>query len=91
MPSSAAAARAEALKSHAPRVITWRDKEYHVIPTADWDITVLEAMEDGAVTHILRGILADNDYAQLVAERPKITDLEEFVKLTFSALGVAGN
>lgn len=89
---SATAARAEAVPSEdKPIVIGWRGQNYRLIPSADWDINVLEAMEDGKITHILRGILAKDGYDRLAASKPKITDLTEFVEKAFKALGVSGN
>lgn len=85
------AARAEAGVSDKPITITWDGNTYRLVPSADWDINVLEAVEDGKITHILRGIIDGDGYARFAETKPKIADLDGFTRKAMRALGVQGN
>jgi hypothetical protein len=85
------AARNEATGNDKPIIITWDGQHVRLVPSDDWDIEVLEALEDGKITHILRGIIADDGYDRLVKLHPKIKDLEGFLNKAMRALGVQGN
>lgn len=82
-------ARNEALDT--PITVTWKGKTYKVLPSSKWDIEVLEAMEDGKMTYILRNILEGDGYQRLRETKPLVTDLAEFFDKVQKALGAPGN
>lgn len=82
-------ARAEATDS--PITVTWKGKTYKVKPSTQWDIEVLEAMEDGKMTKILQGVLEGDGYARLRATRPLVSELGDLFDKIQKALGVSGN
>ncbi len=82
-------ARAEALDT--PTTVTWKGKTYKVKPSSQWDIEVLEAMEDGKMTALLRGILEGDGYARLRATKPLVDELGEFFDKIQKAIGAPGN
>lgn len=77
--------------SDKPIVIVHDGQKYPLVPTSEWDIDLLEAVEDGKLTHILRGVLAGDGYARYSATKPKLAELEPFVAKVFKALGIQGN
>lgn len=74
-----------------PITVTWKGKTYRIIPSAEWDIETIEAMEDGKMTHMLRGMLADGGYARLRETKPLLADLTDFFEKAQKALGISGN
>lgn len=88
MPTKSAA-RAEATKDTVS--FAWNGVDYELVPTSEWDLSVLEAMEDGKITHILRGVIAGDGYARLSATKPKLAELTELFESIQAALGVQGN
>lgn len=77
--------------SDKPITITWKGKTYRLKPASEWNIEVLEAMEDGKMTGILRGVLEGDGYARLRATKPLVTELEELFGKIQKALGISGN
>lgn len=77
--------------SDKPITITYKGKTYRLVPATEWDIEVLEAMEDGKMTGILRGVLAGDGYARLRATKPLVSDLTELFEKVQKALGISGN
>lgn len=69
-------ARAETTDS--PIVVSWKSKNYKVIPTKQWSIEVLEAMEDGKMTYILRNILEGDGYQRFRDTKPLASEVGEF-------------
>ncbi len=69
-------ARNEALDT--PITVTWKGKTYKVVPASKWTIEVLEAVEDGKVTYILRTVLEDDGYARFRATKPLASEVAEF-------------
>lgn len=74
-----------------PITVTWKGKTYRIVPSTEWDIETLEAMEDGKMTHMLRGMLAGDGYARLRETKPLITDLDELFGKIQKAVGISGN
>jgi hypothetical protein len=74
-----------------PITVTWKGKTYRVIPSTEWTIETIEAMEDGKMTHMLRGMLADDGYARLRETKPLLPDLTDFFEKVQKALGISGN
>jgi hypothetical protein len=74
-----------------PITVTWKGKTYRVVPSAEWTIETLEAMEDGKMTHMLRGMLAGDGYTRLRETKPLISDLQDLFEKIQKALGISGN
>lgn len=74
-----------------PITVTWKGKTYRIVPSAEWDIETLEAMEDGKMTHMLRGMLANDGYARLRETKPLIADLNDLFEKIQKAVGISGN
>ncbi|MFE9335274.1 hypothetical protein [Streptomyces sp. NPDC007063] len=60
---------------------------YHVPPADDWDIDVLEAIDDQRITHAVRALLGDAQYAEFRKGHRKVKAMAEF----FEAAGKAVN
>lgn len=74
-----------------PTTVTWKGKTYTLVPTAQWDIETLEAMEDGKMTAMLRGMIAGDGYARLRETKPLISDLKDLFEKIQKALSISGN
>jgi hypothetical protein len=77
--------------SDKPIVVTHQGQKYTLIPSSEWDLDVLEAIEDQKTTHILRAVLAGDGYERYSATKPKLNEIPDFVEKVFKALGVQGN
>lgn len=77
--------------SDKPIVVAHEGQKYTLIPSSEWDINVLEAIEDGKLTHVLRGVLAGDGYDRFAATKPKLSEMQPFVDKVFKALGIQGN
>jgi len=65
--------------------------ETYIIPTADeWDIDVLEAIDEQRLTHALRALLGDEQYAKFRAGNKKVKALGEFMNVAGEKVN-AGN
>lgn len=69
----------------------YEGEDYTVSPSAEWDLDVLEAFENGKLVTFLRGVLGDKQFAAYRAKHPKVGDLEPFVVAIQKALGIKGN
>lgn len=65
-------------------------ESYAVVPSAEWDLDVLENFEEGRIVAVLRSVLADDGWARLKAKGAKVSDLEPFMAALAKAVG-AGN
>lgn len=83
------AAKAEATNATVP--FEFEGQSYTVVPTSEWDIEVLESMEEGKITAVLRAILQDDGYSIFRATKPNIAKIGEFFESLQSALGTEGN
>lgn len=63
---------------------------YQVPAADDWDIDVLEAIDDQRMTHALRSLLGDEQYATFRAANRKVKAFGEFFKIAGEAVN-AGN
>jgi hypothetical protein len=62
-----------------------------LVPSAeDWDIDVLEAIDDQRMTHALKALLGDDQYAAFRKTNRKVSDLGKFFDVAGKAVG-AGN
>jgi hypothetical protein len=85
------ASRAEAGASDTPITVTWRSKTFRLVPTSEWKLDAIEAMEEGKMVALLRGILAGDGFKRLSELEPKLSDLREFFEKAQKALGISGN
>lgn len=70
---------------------TYKGEEYVAPPGAEWDVDVLELLEDGMLTKALRMLLAPEEWARFKATKPKAPDLVEFMNAISGNGGVEGN
>lgn len=63
---------------------------YEVLPAEDWDLEVLEAIDESRMTVALRALLGDEQYAKFRATNRKVRDLGEFFTAAGKKVG-AGN
>lgn len=67
------------------------DGETYLVPPADaWDLSVLEAIDNNKMTHALRALLGDEQYAKFRAGGRKVADLGRFFEVAGKSVG-AGN
>lgn len=82
-------AKSEATKSKI--TFTFDGEKYTIAPTAEWDITVLEAVEDGKTVSLVRAILGDKQWEQFKAKPRKVEDLNKLFEAISKATGIQGN
>ena len=63
---------------------------YKIPPSDEWDIDVLEAIDDQRLTHALRALLGDDQYATFRAKNKTVKSLGDFMKRAGEKVG-AGN
>ncbi|MFI2187994.1 hypothetical protein [Streptomyces sioyaensis] len=63
---------------------------YQVSPAEDWDLDVLEAIDDQRLTHALKALLGDDQYKTFRASNRKVADLGKFFEVAGKSVG-AGN
>lgn len=73
-----------------PHTVTFDDETYLVPPADDWDIDVLEGIDDGKMTHALKALLGAEQYAKFRASHKKVADLGRFFEVAGKQVG-AGN
>ncbi len=83
------AAAHEALGEAIP--MTFRGEEYDLLPTSEWPYEVLEHFEKGRVVAFLVGVLGEEQHERFKATKPKVADVNEFVRALQRALGISGN
>lgn len=64
---------------------------YEIPPSAEWDIAVLEAIEDGKVTHAARALLGAVQYECFRAGHKKIADLSALMEVIGNAVGTGNS
>ncbi|MFJ9961077.1 hypothetical protein [Streptomyces avermitilis] len=65
--------------------------ETYLVPSADdWDIDVLEAIDEQRLTHALKALLGDEQYAKFRVGNRKVRDLGEFMRVAGEKVN-AGN
>lgn len=65
--------------------------ETYVVPTADdWDIGVLEAIDEQRMTHALKALIGEEQYARFRKSNRKVRDLGNFMNAAAKVVG-AGN
>ncbi|WP_369190158.1 hypothetical protein [Streptomyces sp. R08] len=63
---------------------------YEVPPAEDWDLEVLEAIDDNKLSHALKALLGADQYATFRATNKKVRDLGSFFEVAGKKVG-AGN
>lgn len=76
--------------SHEPHKVTFNGQVYNVPPADDWDIDVLEAIDESRMTAALRALLGDTQYAKFRVNNKKVRDLGAFFEAAGKKVG-AGN
>jgi hypothetical protein len=71
--------------------VEFRGATYTVDAAGDWDLEVLEALEDGKMTTAVRALLGPDQFAAFKATRPKVNDLNDLFEAIQTALGIQGN
>lgn len=71
-------------------VVEFKGDTYAVPPADDWDIDVLEAIDESRMTAALRSLLGDEQYAKFRASNKKVRDLGAFFEAAGKTVG-AGN
>lgn len=73
-----------------PTAVDFNGDSY-LVPTAeDWDIDVLEAIDDQRMTHAVKSLLGDEQYAMFRKTNKRVRDLGKFFEVAGKAVG-AGN
>ena len=70
---------------------TYDGVKYTVDNTMDWDLDVLEAIEDDKIVTIVRALLGPDQWAKFKAKPRKVTDLNELFEAIAKAVGLKGN
>lgn len=71
-------------------LVEFNGETYDVPPAEDWDLEVLEAIDESRMTVALRALLGDDQYAKFRATNKKVRDLGEFFTAAGKKVG-AGN
>ncbi|MCF3174789.1 hypothetical protein IPZ61_15835 [Streptomyces sioyaensis] len=74
----------------AATAVEFNGDTYQVPPAEDWDLDVLEAIDDSKMTLALRALLGDEQYAKFRATNKKVRDLGAFFEAAGKSVG-AGN
>jgi hypothetical protein len=82
-------AKAEATKVRPS--FTFDGVKYSVDNTMEWDLEVLEAVEDDKIVSIVRALLGPDQWAKFKAKPRKVTDLNELFQAIAKAVGLQGN
>ncbi|AVO22270.1 tail assembly chaperone [Streptomyces phage Nesbitt] len=86
-------AAASAKKNDAtgtPTPVEFNGETYTVPPADDWDIDVLEAIDDQRITHALKALLGEDQYKTFRTHNRKVTALGDFMNAAQEAVK-AGN
>ncbi|GAB1641770.1 hypothetical protein [Krasilnikovia sp. MM14-A1259] len=88
-PRKTAAARAEAIG--APIKFAYDGELYEIPPSKDWDLDVLEAIDEGRITTAVRLIVGDEQWSVFRSTRRTVGDLNDFFTEAQKAAGIEGN
>ncbi|MFE1763103.1 hypothetical protein ACFW81_02605 [Streptomyces angustmyceticus] len=70
--------------------IEFNGATYQVPPAEDWDLEVLEAIDDQRLTHALKALLGEDQYKAFRVFNRKVSNLGEFFEVAGKAVS-AGN
>lgn len=82
-------AKAEAAKIRPH--FTFDGVKYTVDNTMDWDLDVLEAVEDDKIVTIVRTLLGPEQWAKFKSKPRKVADLNDLFQAIAKAVGLQGN
>lgn len=83
------AAAHEALGEKIP--FSYRDVDYLVDPTSEWDFEAVENFENGRIATFLRLVLGDEQYAAMKKTNRTVGEVDTFAEELQKALGIQGN
>lgn len=84
----------KAIKAEAQSTYTeveYDGETYSVPPTMEWDLDVLEALEDGQIVKAVRALLGEEQYAKFKSTKPTVADLNALFEEIGKAAGFSGN
>ncbi|MEU9560351.1 hypothetical protein [Streptomyces fumanus] len=70
-----------------PTAVEFNGAIYQVPPAEDWDLDVLEAIDDQRMTHALKALLGEDQYKTFRASNRKVADLGQFFEVAGKAVG----
>ncbi|MBA9050785.1 MULTISPECIES: hypothetical protein [Streptomyces] len=70
--------------------VEFNGETYDVAPAEEWDLDVLEAIDDNKLTHALKALLGAEQYTKFRAANKKVRDLGAFFDAAGKKVG-AGN
>ncbi|MET8880557.1 hypothetical protein [Streptomyces rubiginosohelvolus] len=73
-----------------PSAVAFNGETYMVPPAEEWDIDVLEAIDDQRITHAVKALLGEDQYATFRKSNRKVADLGQFFEVAGKAVS-AGN
>ncbi|MFE3409450.1 hypothetical protein ACFXMT_14270 [Streptomyces mirabilis] len=74
----------------AAHSVDFNGDTYLVPPADDWDLDVLEAIDDQRLTHALKALLGAEQYTKFRVTNRKVADLGKFFEVAGKSVG-AGN
>lgn len=82
-------AKSEALKKS--NVFTYDGETYTVPNTTEWDLAVIEALEDEKIIAAVRAIVGLDQWAIFKKKPRKVEDLNSFFEAISQGAGIQGN
>lgn len=70
--------------------VEFNGETYEVAPAEEWDLDVLEAIDEGRMTTALKSLIGDEQYATFRVTNRKVKDLGAFFETAGKVVG-AGN
>lgn len=77
--------------SKAKPSFTFDGVKYSVDNTMDWDLDVLEAVEDDKIVTIVRALMGPDQWAKFKSKPRKVADLNALFEAIAKAVGLKGN
>lgn len=71
--------------------VEYDGETYEVPPTMEWDLDVLEALEEGQIVRAVRGLLGEEQYSQFKATKRTVKDLNSLFETIGQSAGFQGN
>lgn len=67
--------------------VTFDYKDVTYTVETDFDVEVMEHLEEGMVVKATKALVGESQYASLKLTKPKMSDLNDFMDAAFKALG----
>lgn len=74
-----------------PISVEFNGATYEVPPAEEWDIDVLEAIDDQRMTHALKALIGDDQYATFRKSNRKVSDLGKFFEAAGKSVGTGNS